>query len=150
MSELQQILRRLHAANGFPSYRTVSRRTGGTVSHTAVMLALNGPGCPRWATVQAIAEAMGADPQHIAGLRPFWEQAQPARKPRKSRPRITEGVVVRPGDVLVFTLTGTDANPSPDELQELQGDLAGVFPDNPVRVILGANLTVIKRKGEAA
>lgn len=68
MNPFSQELLRLWRERGRPSYRSLSQRTDGLASHTAIGNALNGTALPRWATARAILVALRADPEHYREL----------------------------------------------------------------------------------
>ncbi|WP_416954091.1 ATP-binding protein [Nocardioides sp. T5] len=57
--DLARALHDLHHRAGWPSLRSLARRTG--VSHTTVSKVLSGRGLPPWGTVELLVEAMGGD-----------------------------------------------------------------------------------------
>ena len=136
----------LWVAKGRPSLRTVSIHTRRTVSHTTVAAVLSGKSLPRWLTASTLITVLGGDP---ADLRAAWEaenEVQEDRrrdqrgKGRRRRWRLARGVVVKPGDTLLFAVTDTA-----DDLDELHQQLSGEFPNNPVRVVAGVQLAVLTR-----
>ena len=57
--DMARALHDLHHRAGWPSLRSLARRTG--VSHTTVSKVLSGSGLPPWGTVELLVEAMGGD-----------------------------------------------------------------------------------------
>lgn len=149
MSNLLTVLDRLRRRAGGPSYREISRRTDGLVSHTAAHTVLSGDvELPRWSTVMAVAQALGATPEELVHLRDLWDAEQERLRPVRPmrRPRVTEAATVRPGDTLVFTIPEVDEHLDLDTVQKQMTDM---FPENNVIVLAGAKLAVVKREETA-
>lgn len=152
MNPFNRALRELWVAAGRPSLRSLSTRSDHRFSHTTLSQNLRGTVFPRWNTAVVMIEALRGDP---AELRSLWDEEAEAQEQRRQarhghgrrRPwRIATGVVIRPGDTLVFTV------PQPAEMTELEGlqqDLVREFPRNKIQVVGGAQLAVI-REEEAA
>lgn len=139
-------VRKLWVAKGCPSLRTVSIHTRRQISHATVASIINGTSFPRWLTATTLITALNGNPDE---LRPLWEaenEAQEVRrleqrgKGRRRRWRLARGVVVRPGDTLMFVLPDPD-----DDVEGMHEELTRAFPNNPVRIVAGAQLAVLTR-----
>ena len=145
-SPLIQALHRLHGQAGFPSSRRIGYRSGGVLSHTSINNILTGATFPRWSSIEAFVRALGGNP---ADYRALWEQGQEARnqdRPRRIGKLVKEGLVIRPGDTVVFTV---DPNIEDDELATLYEDLAKLVPEN-VKVAVFTDVKVSVIRGEVA
>lgn len=108
--DLVRALHELHHRAGWPSLRSLARRTG--VSHTTVSKVLSSSVLPPWGTVELLVEAMGGDRSEFHDL---WLAASSTRDeaPRPPSPGIagrrTELAVVRDhldGDGGLLVVTG--------------------------------------------
>lgn len=148
-SRVTEKLRELHRRNGCPSSRAVSYRTDGAVSHTTVAYLLSGKKCPRWTALANIALALRATPADMQELRDLWDAAEEVRKSQRPQPtpKIREGLVIRPGDTILITVEELSEEWTVDRVET---DLGQMFPDNKVKVIIGADVAVIRAGEEAA
>lgn len=149
MSPVTELIRKLSRRAGSPSSRAVSHRTGGMVSHTTVADLMSGKRIPRWPALLQIARALRATPQDLREIRSVWEcheEDQRARRAAARTPRIREGLVINPGDTVVITVEDT---PNSDPEKWMQ-NIAGQFPDNKVKVIVGGSIAVIRADKEVA
>lgn len=149
ISDLVVRLRELRESQGSPSFRAISYRTDGKLSHTAVSLMFGGK-FPRWSSVEAVARALRVNQVELGELRELWQDWHDRRERIRQRVRasrqtkIKEGLVIRPGDTIVIAVEDAD------DSEALRSQLADQFPDNKVKVIIGGSIAVIRANEEVA
>ena len=147
---LTQMIHRLWTAAGRPPSRAIARRTGNLITHTTVSTVISGKKMARWSSVVHVVQALGGNPDEFrVAWEREWDAHETARhiKAGRSRVRVARGVTARPGDTLVFTVPEAQ---DPIELELAQQYLKDLFPDNPVHLVAGAQVTVIRREEVAA
>ena len=82
--DLVAALHELHHRAGWPSLRTLARRTG--VSHTTVSKVFSAPALPSWGTLELVVEALGGDPDDVRGM--WLDATAPAGSEAAPEPRI--------------------------------------------------------------
>jgi len=103
-------LRDLRLRAGEPSVREIAR-VSGRLSHDTVHRTLTGPAIPRWANVEAVVHALGADPEAV---KPLWLAARVADAPQEPG---TDEYLVEPAARSVSLFVSDADLPEPAEIR---------------------------------
>ena len=150
MNDLTRSIRTLWQQAGGPPSRKLARMCNGEITHTTVATVLNGKRTVRWSSVVQVVKALGGNPQDY---RVAWEreyeryEAQRQANAGRNRPKVVAGIVVRPGDRVIFTCPSMEPG---EEYDRIHQHLVEMFPDQEVLLIVGATATVVRREEVAA
>jgi DNA-binding NarL/FixJ family response regulator/DNA-binding phage protein len=132
-------LRRLRTRVGEPSLRGIARAAG-VLSHDTVHRTLTGPALPKWANVEAIVRALGADPETV---KPLWLAARAASE---GPPSTADEYLIEPSAKPVSLTAPENDLPEPAEIRVVVVDDHPLFRFGLCAVLAEAGFQVV---GEA-
>lgn len=141
---LTEAIQQLWDRSNRPSTRTIARTVDGALTHTTVANILNGKTLTLWSSLRLVITALGGQPDDYYDL---WRQARRERSrlreenPRSPRPKILRGIVIHPGDTVVFT---TPETVTEEEMQATHAWLEESLPHATVRMVFGMDMAVLR------